>query len=72
MAAETAPEWIGKAAVYGQALKPLLSQAEVFEALEKSKLPPRHKARLALLKDPGAARSVEDLLSALRWLRKYT
>lgn len=71
-AAKAAPELIDRVVVYGQVLRPLLSHDEVFETLQKSNMPDRHKARLALLKDRNAAYSMEELMIVLKWIRRYT
>lgn len=71
-AAEIVPEWIDRVVIYGQVLRPLLSHKEVFEVLEKSNMPGKHKARLTLLKDRNATYSIEEFIAVLGWIREYT
>lgn len=71
-AAQSAPELIDRVAIYGQILRPLFSHDEVFEVLERSNMPVKQKAKLALLREKNAVHSVDDLIMVLKWIRKYS
>lgn len=70
-AAEAVPDLIDNVVIYGQVLKQIFFNDEVYEALEKSNMPSKHKAKLSVIKQSDEY-SIEDLKIITGWIRKYT
>lgn len=70
-AAEAVPDLIDNVVIYGQVLKQIFFNDEVYEALEKSNMPSKHKAKLSVIKQSDE-HSIEDIKIITGWIRKYT
>ncbi len=70
-AVEAVPDLIDNVVIYGQVLKQIFFNDEVFEALEKSNMPSKHKAKLSVIKQTDE-HGIEDLKIITRCIRKYT
>jgi pimeloyl-ACP methyl ester carboxylesterase len=69
--AEAVPELLHRVFVYGQVLKKISFNDEVYEALEKSDLPGKYKDILANIKK-SSEHTVKDARTLSRWINKYT
>lgn len=70
-AAAEVPELLDGVVVYGQVLKNLSFNDEIFEVLEKSKMPEKLKKRLREIKT-NETHTVDDMRPMAGWVRKYT
>lgn len=70
-AAEAVPDLLHKVVIYGQVLKQLSFNDEVFEMLEKSGMPDKNKERLSVIKQ-SARHSLKEMKTVMGWVRKYT
>lgn len=66
------PDLIDGVIVYGQVLKNLTFNNEVFSALENSQLPDKDRAKLTLIKNKTTEPDLEDLKTMAAYIRKYT
>ncbi|MBB2184227.1 alpha/beta hydrolase [Lachnospiraceae bacterium MD1] len=69
--AEAEPKLLHKVMVYGQVLKQLTFNDEVFEVLKNSSMPLKNKKRLTALKQ-SSERTLKELRMVMRWIGKYT
>lgn len=69
--AEAIPELIHRIFVYGQVLKDLPFNDEVFETLEKSNMPMKYKDRLSHMKQ-SSAHNFKNATVLFKWINKYT
>lgn len=70
-AAEAEPGLIHKVLIYGQVLKQLTFNDEVFETLSNSNMPDRLKKRLSVIKS-SISYTANDVRTVSRWINKYT
>lgn len=70
-AAAEVPELLKGVVVYGQVLKNLSFNDEVFETLEASKMPKKLKKRLSEIK-ANEKHTVDEMRPMAGWVRKYT
>ena len=70
-AAAREPELVDHVVTYGQVLKQLGFNDEVFEALERSAMPEKLKVELRAIRGSGA-RNLESGMRLAGWVRKYT
>lgn len=70
-AAQQVPELLYRVLIYGQVLKQLPFNEEVFKALENSYMPVKLLSRLEILKKSDK-HTVLELKTITRWLQKYT
>ncbi len=74
LAAKTAiqlPEIIAKVMTYGQVLKQLTFNEEVYQVLESTKLPGKQRRQLEHIKSIDK-HSVKELKAVMQWVQKYT
>lgn len=69
---EAVPELIHSVVAYGQVLKQLTFNSEVFEALEQSEMPTSRKNILNKIKERVSEYRLDDLKKIMGWVRKYT
>lgn len=65
------PELIHRIVIFGQVLKELAFNNEVFEALEKSKMPGKYKDKLNFMKESSAL-NYENVTALFKWINRYT
>lgn len=65
------PELINRVLIYGQVLKDLTFNKEVYETLEKSNLP-KKKQKLLVEISSKDRHTIEELKKVSSWIRKYT
>lgn len=70
-AANRVPELLAHVAVYGQVVKNLTFNEEVYGALERSAMSAGKKKRLARMRGEKE-HSIEDMKTLMGWIRKYT
>ena len=70
-AAEAVPDLIHKVMIYGQALKQLTFNDEVFETLRNSSMPDRLKKSLSAIKS-SSSYNLTDFKTISGWINKYT
>ncbi len=70
-AAERIPEMIYRVLTYGQVLKQLTFNDEVYQALENSNLPKKQRQQLDSLKNKDR-HTISEMKSVMRWMQKYT
>lgn len=70
-AAEAEPDLIHKVVIYGQVLKQLTFNDEVFETLSNSGMPDRLKRKLSAIKSATSYKP-NDVKTVSRWINKYT
>ncbi len=69
--ARAIPELIHKIVVYGQVLKQIPFNNDVFETLEKSKIPIKYKEKLSHMKQ-SSSHNMNDIKTIVKWINKYT
>lgn len=69
--AKIVPELIHRIVIYGQVLKELAFNNQVFEALEKSKMPEKYKERLNHMKESPIS-NYKNATTLFKWINKYT
>ncbi|TAH64518.1 MAG: hypothetical protein EWM47_12430 [Anaerolineaceae bacterium] len=69
--AKAVPEIIHRIFIYGQVLKHLPFNKEVFEALEMSEMPEKYRDRLSGMKE-SSTHNAEDIKVLFKWINKYT
>jgi len=69
--ADAAPELIHRILIYGQVLKQLSFNDEVFATLEQSNMPDKYLNRLSEMKK-AKSHSLSDLKTIMKWVQKYT
>jgi pimeloyl-ACP methyl ester carboxylesterase len=65
------PELVHRVLVYGQVVKQLSFNTEVFEVLEKSNMSKKKKQKLNIIKRSDL-HGLKDLKAIMSWVRKYT
>ncbi len=70
-AAERVPEMIDRVLTYGQALKQLTFNEEVYQALESSNMPLKLRQQLEGIKSKDN-HTIRELKSVMKWVQKYT
>jgi Predicted hydrolases or acyltransferases (alpha/beta hydrolase superfamily) len=70
-AAQRVPDLLHRVMTYGQILKQLTFNEEVFHALKSSKLPAQQQKRLENIMN-AEKHSIKDLKLIMTWIRKYT
>ncbi len=71
-ASETIPELIDGVVIYGQALKQLAFNDEIFGALENSSMPTRKKKRVAVVKERRYEYHLKDLNVIKKFVKRHT
>lgn len=69
--AQSTPELLHRVMIYGQVLKQLTFNEEVFMTLEASAMPEKHRQHLERIKNTDK-RTISDLKLMARWIGKYT
>lgn len=69
--AEAIPGLLNRVVIYGQVLKQLSFNEEVFAALDKTDLPKKQKERLLVMRQ-SPVHSLEELKTIMGWIGKYT
>lgn len=70
-AAEAIPESIHRVMVYGQVLRQLTFNDEVYDALNQSKMPKKYIDRISAIKQ-CSTHSLEEFNTMMRWTNRYT
>lgn len=70
-AAQRVPELLYRVMTYGQVLKQLTFNGEVFKALENSNMPAKQRLQLESMKNADK-HTLHELKSVMGWIRKYT
>ena len=70
-AAERLPEMIHRVITYGQVLRQLTFNEEVYQALENSNMPVKQRQQLESIKNKER-HTISELKSVMKWVQKYT
>jgi pimeloyl-ACP methyl ester carboxylesterase len=70
-AAERIPEMIHHVITYGQVLKQLTFNEEVYQALENSNMPAKQRQQLESIKNKER-HTISEMKSVMKWVQKYT
>jgi pimeloyl-ACP methyl ester carboxylesterase len=70
-AAQRVPELLYRVMIYGQVLKQLTFNEEVFKTLENSNMPAKQRQQLEIIKNEDK-HTLQELKSVMGWVQKYT
>lgn len=70
-ASEAVPELLHSVMIYGQVLKQLTFNNEVYSALHKSDMPKKKKNKLSIM-EHSTTHSIKEFNTVTGWIRKYT